>query len=121
MGGAAAVCEMLLQSRRGELRLLPALPKAWSNGRVENFRAQDGVTVSCSWTEGKLESCTLLANEDISLRILSGELDMTVDLKARVPYDLLKGASNNSPHGESTESFPPELCSEIVTKILRRG
>ena len=121
MGGAAAVCEMLLQSRRGELRLLPALPKAWSNGRVENFRAQDGVTVSCSWTEGKLESCTLLANEDISLRILSGELDMTVDLKARVPYDLLKGASKNSPHGESTESFPPELCSEIVTKILRRG
>ena len=84
--------------------------------RVENFRAQDGVTVSFSWTEGKLESCTLLANEDISLRIRSGELDMTVDLKARVPYDLLKGASKNSPHGESTESFP-----SFVTKNLRRG
>ena len=35
--------------------------------------------------------------------------------------DIFMGASKNFPHGESTESFPPELCSEIVTKILRRG
>ena len=30
--------------------------------------------------------------------------------------EYLEGASKNSPHGESTESFP-----SFVTKILRRG
>ena len=32
-----------------------------------------------------------------------------------------KGTSKNSSHDESMESFPPELCSDIVTKIFRRG
>ena len=35
--------------------------------------------------------------------------------------DKLQGISKNSSHGESAESFPPELCSDIVTKILRIG
>ena len=88
MGGTACVCEMLLQSRRGELRLLPALPKAWPNGRVENFRAQDGITASFTWKDGKLDTCTLIAEEDTTLRVISGELDVMVELKAKHPYHL---------------------------------
>ena len=52
MGGTACVCEMLLQSRRGKLLMLPALPAAWKTGSVKNFRAQDGVTVSFAWEDG---------------------------------------------------------------------
>lgn len=89
MGGTACVCEMLMQSRRGELRLLPALPNAWPCGRVERFCAQDGVTVSFSWADGKLTSCTLLAKEATALRVLSGEFDVTVQLEADVPCHLL--------------------------------
>ncbi len=82
MGGTACVCEMLMQSRRGELRLLPALPKAWPKGSVKNFCAQDGVTVSFSWDNGKLTGCELTSPVDQALRVVSGGSEMTVELKA---------------------------------------
>ncbi len=70
MGGTAAVCEMLMQSRRDELRLLPALPSAWKRGDVQNFRAQDGVCVSFRWEDGRLSGCELTARDERFLRVL---------------------------------------------------
>ena len=88
MGGTACVCEMLMQSRRGTLMLLPALPRAWPAGRVRSFRAQDAVTVSFDWSDGKLTSCELLSGETQSLRVLSGNREWTVQLEAGVPQKL---------------------------------
>jgi len=82
MGGTACVCEMLMQSRRGVLRLLPALPKAWPVGSVKNFRAQDGVTVSFEWADGTLTGYELTSAEDQALTIVSGGKEWTVQLKA---------------------------------------
>ncbi|MCY4483241.1 MAG: glycoside hydrolase N-terminal domain-containing protein [Spirochaetaceae bacterium] len=59
LGGAAAVVEMLLQSYRGELHLLPALPAAWPEGRVTGLRARGGVTVAMAWRGGALTEATL--------------------------------------------------------------
>ena len=39
-GITAGVCEMLLQSHEGEINLLPAIPAAWSSGKVRT-RARD--------------------------------------------------------------------------------
>ena len=80
MGGAACVCEMLMQSRRGVLMLLPALPKAWQTGSVKNFRAQDGVTVDFAWQDGCLTSCSLRAEHAQTLRVLSGAREWRVRL-----------------------------------------
>ncbi len=59
LGGTAAVLEMLLQSYHGELHLLPALPKAWPNGRISGLRARGGILVGIEWREGALVVASL--------------------------------------------------------------
>ena len=48
-GATAGIVEMLLQSQNGELHILPALPKAWSKGRIKGIRARGDVTVDIDW------------------------------------------------------------------------
>jgi alpha-L-fucosidase 2 len=48
-GFTAAVLEMLIFSRPGLIKLLPALPANWSVGRVTGVLCRGGVTVSVEW------------------------------------------------------------------------
>ena len=48
-GFAAAVQEMLLGADETSLRLLPALPRAWTRGGVAGLRAPGGVRVDLEW------------------------------------------------------------------------
>ena len=59
LGGAAGVAEMLLQSHRGLLRFLPALPKEWASGKVEGLRARGGFVVDIVWRNGRVQGVTL--------------------------------------------------------------
>ena len=58
-GGAAGIAEMLLQSHRGRIRLLPALPKKWPSGTVTGLRARGGFTIDMRWSSGTLERVTI--------------------------------------------------------------
>jgi len=63
-GGTAAIAEMLVQSHGGEIRLLPALPKAWSTGRVSGLRARGGVEIDLTWNGGLPVATTLKSTVD---------------------------------------------------------
>jgi alpha-L-fucosidase 2 len=60
-GGAAGIAEMLVQSQRGRIELLPALPAAWPTGRVAGLRARGGFELALTWQGGQLQSLTVTA------------------------------------------------------------
>ncbi len=60
-GFTAAVCEMLLQSHDGVIRLLPSLPREWSEGTVRGLLARGGIEASIRWSGGLLVEASILA------------------------------------------------------------
>ena len=68
-GGAAGILEMILQSWGGEIRLLPALPAAWSKGRVRGIRARGGVVADVSWDQGRLRAASFSGPKGSRLRV----------------------------------------------------
>lgn len=54
-GATSGIIEMLVQcDKDGNVMLLPALPKSWSKGKVENLHLPGNRTLSFAWEEGKI-------------------------------------------------------------------
>jgi alpha-L-fucosidase 2 len=64
LGGVAAVVEMLINSDRGELTLLPSLPADWPEGEVHGLGARGGLTLSMGWSKGELSWARIEATHD---------------------------------------------------------
>jgi alpha-L-fucosidase 2 len=59
LGFPAGVAEALLQSHRGVIELLPALPPSLPDGRVTGLLARPGVVVDLEWADGRLVEAVL--------------------------------------------------------------
>ncbi|MGE4633372.1 MAG: glycoside hydrolase N-terminal domain-containing protein [Planctomycetota bacterium] len=81
-GATAGIAEALVQSHGGVLRLLPALPTAWSKqGKVSGLRTRFGVEVSLAWQDGELTQVRLLPSRDQQLSIYGASQPVEVTLE----------------------------------------
>lgn len=81
-GGAAGILEMLVQSRPGEIHLLPALPKAWPRGSLRGLRARGAMLLDLDWENGRPVKIKLTASRDVSTVLRFGETRCKIDLAA---------------------------------------
>ncbi|WP_150271309.1 glycosyl hydrolase family 95 catalytic domain-containing protein [Paenibacillus tepidiphilus] len=58
-GGTAGIAEMLVQRQGDDIRLLPALPAAWSHGSVRGLRVRGGYEIAMSWSNGELQQANI--------------------------------------------------------------
>ncbi|WP_225998959.1 glycosyl hydrolase family 95 catalytic domain-containing protein [Paenibacillus sp. BJ-4] len=84
-GATAGIAEMLLQSRPGELTLLPALPAAWSQGKVNGLRGRGGVTVSMEWSGSRLVRAELTASVSTGSCIIRSAQPFRADARLAQP------------------------------------
>lgn len=83
-GGTSGVAEMLLQSHGDLIRLLPALPDAWPNGKVTGLRARGGYAVDMEWKDGKLDKAVVygMSNGDNTSCVLRyGNKEKTLTIR----------------------------------------
>ncbi len=60
-GSTAAMAEMLVQSHDGEIAFLPAIPDAWTRGKVSGLRARGGLEVGIEWASAGASTATVHA------------------------------------------------------------
>ena len=72
-GAVAGITEALVQSYRGKIILLPALPSEWKNGSLTGIRVRGGGTVSIEWKNGKLTKCTLDTKPGREFAVIYGD------------------------------------------------
>lgn len=82
----AGISEMLLQSHQSFIELLPALPDAWQEGKIERVRARGGFEVHIRWRYCKLEEA-----EIVSLHVEECALASTVAIVASQNGSEIKG------------------------------
>lgn len=97
-GGAAGILEMLVQSRPGEIHLLPALPDDWRSGSLCGLRTRGGLLLDMTWQNSRPATVRLSAARDVRTTLRSGGTRMDLALGAgetRV-IDLAEGFKSQS-------------------------
>ena len=70
LGATAGIARMLIdRSNTGVLRLLPALPSTWKDGKVTGLRAKGGITVDMEWKDGKFVRAILHSAHPLEIQV----------------------------------------------------
>jgi alpha-L-fucosidase 2 len=82
-GSLAGVVEMLLQSHEGVIKLLPALPSAWSNGSYQGLVARGNFIVDLAWRDGKATAITVTSRSGGTCKLSYPGIDSATVLDAK--------------------------------------
>lgn len=81
-GYTSGISEMLVQSHEENIiRLLPALPNNWPNGRVYGLKARGNIEVDIEWENNKIIEAVLNSEEDKNITVLYNGSSKKVFLK----------------------------------------
>ncbi|MBO5145591.1 MAG: glycoside hydrolase family 95 protein [Lachnospiraceae bacterium] len=69
-GSIAAMVEMLVQSNKDRIVLLPALPQAWKDGNLTGVRVYGNARMNITWKDGKLENAQICSGYDTVRRFM---------------------------------------------------
>ena len=109
-GGSAGIAEALLQSHSGEINLLAALPKEWSEGSFRGLRARGGFTVSAEWKNGRLCKAEITASQDGKCTVVCGRDDRIFCGSEELPSEYKDGALTfEAAAGEAYTLVPAEI------------
>ena len=96
----AGIAEMLVQSREGEIELLPALPASWKAGSVSGLRARGGFEVDLAWSEGKPTSAVVRSTTGTNVRVRWR--DQIINVVLKLPERRPSYEARSEPHGTSS-------------------
>lgn len=82
-GLSSCIGEMLIQSHRNRIRLLPALPSAWKNGKVRRFHVRGDIEVDMEWKAGKLKEAILKSRRSGVVDVFWGRKQVCVKLSGK--------------------------------------
>lgn len=68
-GGTAAIAEMLIQSHKGYIDVLPALPQKWRSGYVKGLKSRGNFDVDISWKNGNITFLKVKSNRGGILKV----------------------------------------------------
>lgn len=79
-GYVAGLCEMLLQSHKEYVAVLPALPESWKEGEISGIMARGNKEFSMKWVNGRLKEGTVICRA-------GGDCALKYDGKIILVYD----------------------------------
>ena len=81
-GGTAAIHEMIIQSTKNNIILLPALPSEWNDGYLHGAKVKGAATVNLDWKAGKPNRFEITANIAGDFNVIFNEKYIPIELKA---------------------------------------
>jgi alpha-L-fucosidase 2 len=110
-GATAGITEMLLQSQNGELFLLPALPKEWTDGSIAGIKARGNFTVNMQWDLNNLTKAVIVSN-------IGGNCRLRTTIPVKVVATKIKTATGVNPNKLNIVSKAEVYQNNSATKLL---
>ncbi|MFM1912891.1 MAG: Alpha-L-fucosidase [Bacteroidota bacterium] len=85
-GGTAAVAEMIVQSNKNSIELLPAIPQEWQNGKMNGLKARGNIELNIQWENGELKNVELISKKLQELTLIYKGTKKKVILEVGKPF-----------------------------------